>query len=311
MKRPPRLRPGDTIGLIAPAGPVADLTVVARAVESIERRGYRVRLGRHAAQPPFGYLSGTDEERRADLVEVAARSEVKAVIGLKGGYGALRLLGASDPSILPSGEKIFAGFSDITTLLLAGFAAHGGVVFHGPMPLFDFAGPHCSGKNEAMLFSMLEGETASLEIDLGGEGYSSSCGESVAGILWGGNLSSLAYLAGTGWISRVEDSIVFFEEVDEQPYAIDRYLTRIRLAGLFDGARAFVVGSLIHCVPAAGMPSFSAREVIEERLSVYKVPVVFTEAFGHGERMCTLPIGMEATLDCGASRILLGETPVS
>lgn len=312
MKRPPRLQRGDVIGLIAPAGPIQDRSVLTKAIAEIEHRGYKVALGRHAAQPAFGYLSGTDHERRADLEEMSTSSDVKAIFCLKGGYGTLRLCTEDIRPILPSAEKIFVGFSDVTTLLLSGFAAHGGIVFHGPMPLFNFEGPECTGQNAETLFKMLQGDTeSSLRIDLGGCGYSSTSQDQVRGVLWGGSLSTMTFLSGTNLIAPVNDAIVFFEDVDERPYAIDRYLTRLQLSGLFDQARAFIVGDLVDCLPMPDKPSFTAREVILERLSRYGVPIVFTQAFGHADRMCTFPIGGGATLDCGMGIISLNDSPVS
>ena len=199
----------------------------------------------------------------------------------------------------------------MTTLLLSGFATHNGIVFHGPMPLFNFEGPDCTGKNATALFDLLEGrEESSLTVDLGGSGYSSESRERIRGTLWGGNLSNITYLSGTNLVQPVDDAIVFFEEVDERPYAIDRYLTRIQLSGLFDRANAFIVGDLVDCSPLPGKPSFTAREVIFERLSRYGVPIVLTQAFGHGDRMCTLPIGSRATLDCEAGVVSLDGFPV-
>lgn len=309
--KPQKLRSGDTIALVAPAGPVADKKCLDAAVAEIEKRGFNVVQGRYIAQPPYGYLSGTDDQRRADLEEMLQRADVKAIFCLKGGYGSIRLLGGHSAAILPTGKKIFVGFSDITTLLLAGYAANSGAVFHGPMPVFNFTSPNGNNANANKLFDLITGDAAAQAINLAEDQYSSLSNSAISGTLWGGNLSGIANLLGTSYISGVSDSIIFFEEVDERPYAIDRYLTHIEYTGLFKGARAFIVGELVDCEPMPGKPSFTAKEVIEERLSRYGVPVVFTNSFGHGVRMCTFPIGCRATLNCANGILHLDESPVS
>src|ERR1039458_4598423 len=107
MRKPRKLRNGDTIALIAPAGPVTDRACLNEAVAEIEKRGFKVVQGKYAAQPPYGYLSGTDDQRRAALEEMLQRADVNAVFCLKGGYGSIRLLKDGPAAILPTGDKIF------------------------------------------------------------------------------------------------------------------------------------------------------------------------------------------------------------
>ncbi|HEX4645470.1 MAG TPA: LD-carboxypeptidase, partial [Verrucomicrobiae bacterium] len=135
--KPPRLNFGDTIALVAPASPPVDARAVDQSIAALEKIGFKVKLARHARERR-GFLAGTDRERAADLMEAFRDRQVKAVICLRGGYGSARLLPLLDYELIRRNSKIFAGFSDTTSLHCAFLKKSSLISFHGPMAASDF-----------------------------------------------------------------------------------------------------------------------------------------------------------------------------
>ena len=234
---PRRLCPGDLIGLVAPASPVADPSRVEAGVRYFERHGYRVRVGEHAAGV-HGYLAGPDRERAADLEAMFLDPEVRAVISLRGGYGATRLLPLLDFELFRRNPKILSGFSDITALQLALWHHCRLVTFHGPMAAVDFGGTVDSA-TEASFWDAVSGAGAPRQLPLGAPGTLRVLVEGEAsGPLLGGNLSLMAALAGTPYMPDFSGTIVVIEDIGEEPYRVDRMLTQLLQAGVFSGVRA-------------------------------------------------------------------------
>jgi len=277
-------------------------------------RGQRQRLKlKNALSAAYGYLSAPDAERAADIMELFVSSDVQAILAAKGGYGSIRVLDRLDFKLIERNRKILVGFSDITTLLLAVYSQTGTIVFHGPMPLFNFSGTADFERNSQALFQLLMGDPMALRIDLGQFGEYSSTREAVVnGTLIGGNLSALTYLVGTKYLPNLDGAILFIEDIDEEPYSIDRYLTQLGLHNALDGVKAVIIGELVNCIPTnLAKPSFTAREVISERLARYGIPIVFTNSFGHGLHMLTFPIGAEAQLNTSTGVLSLQASPVA
>ncbi|HXE71501.1 MAG TPA: LD-carboxypeptidase, partial [Candidatus Nitrosotenuis sp.] len=242
MLKPRALRPGDTIALVAPAGPVRDPRAWERLEARLQGRGYRVRRGRHAGGR-LHYLAGTDPERRADLLEALGDPEVAAVFCARGGYGCMRLL----PDLpLPERWPVFLGYSDITALHLF-FLARGRLVFHGPLALPDLGAPRPHGPTLAHLWGMLEG-TLKPPLVLPGfclPGFPprrTLRPGRARGPLVGGNLSLMAALMGSGLLPDLRGAILLLEDVDEAPYRLDRCLQQLRLAGILEGLAGLVLG---------------------------------------------------------------------
>lgn len=137
--KPPRLKKGDTIGIITPASTPDNLERINEGVKYFERLGYRVILGKNVGKY-YGYLAGTDEDRLEDLHSMFADKNVKAIFCARGGYGTIRLLDRINFNLIRKNPKIFVGYSDITALQLAIFRKTGLVTFSGPMAAVDFAG---------------------------------------------------------------------------------------------------------------------------------------------------------------------------
>jgi muramoyltetrapeptide carboxypeptidase len=292
MKRPPRLRAGDTVGVIAPGGAVGDRDALARGAAALEGLGYRVRLGASVGVRT-GYLAGTEALRRDDLLGMFAAADVRAVFCARGGYGVTRLLPLVDPAALARDPKVFIGYSDVSPLLVALVQNAGLVAFHGPMVATDLG----AGLDEASVSQL----TALLG---GADGWETAVPTVVRagvarGTLVGGCLSLLAATAGTPWALRGEGIVLFLEDVAEPPYRIDRMLTQLRQAGCLTGVRGVVFGAMTDCRAANGNGG-SVAAVAEELGAALGVPVGLGLPSGHGRPNLTLPFGMPAEIDLDA-----------
>lgn len=300
MIRPPALRPGARVALVAPAGPVAP-DAVDRAVDRVRAWGWEPRLGRHA-RGRHGYLSGTDAQRLEDLND-ALRSDTDAVWSLRGGYGTMRILEEIDWQALAARPRPVIGFSDNTALHLA-IQRLGVVSLHGPHPA---AADLTRFSEDGLLRALTVPEPAGrLPFPVGSPGRAETLRGGVAeGRLVGGNLSLLAATAGTPYAVRAEGAILFLEEVGETSYRVDRLLSQLRLARLLDGIAGVAVGTFSGCTVQSTPDNPSATDVLRDRLCDLGVPVAVGFPFGHVPDNWTLPLGARARLDADAGTLEL------
>jgi len=290
-RRPRALRPGDLVGVCAPAGAV-DVARVERGVARLKEMGFRVREG-DAVRRRHLFVAGTVEERLADLHALFADDEVAAIVCVRGGAGAGWLLPRIDTALLDAHPKAFVGYSDITFLHLV-LNRLGIVSFHGPMVAWEIAR---GAVDERSWAAALAGgvpyatEAGDLSVLREGEGE---------GRLLGGCLSILASAAGTPWALAPDPAgtVLFLEDVDEKPYRVDRMLLQLRSSGAFDGVRAVVFGDMKGCNPPVGV-DFTLEDVIRESLSGLDIPVALGLSSGHvNGSAVTLPLGVRARLTC-------------
>ena len=303
MIKPPRLRPGDTVAVIAPGGLVHDRAAHDRGVSALEALGYRVRLG-ESVGACSRYFAGDEELRRKDLLQMFAAEDVRAIFCSRGGYGVTRLLPSLDPVALAGHPKIFVGYSDVSPLLIALVQRGGMIAFHGPMVAADFGregllGGAPAGRVEGDDAGGLDEESRQQLIALlgGSEGLEVPISKVVRpgvarGTLVGGCLSLLAATAGTPYMVRGEGTILFLEDIGEPTYRIDRMLTQLDQAGVFSGVRAVVFGTMSGC----GGNSVGLDTVIEEMADRLRVPVGAGLPSGHGCSNFTLPFGVSAEI---------------
>lgn len=313
--KPPRLAQGDTIGLIAPAGHVSDKTIE-KSVQHIEALGFKVKVGRYIRET-FGKYAGSVEMRLADLHGMFLDPEVKALWCIRGGSGAISLLRHIDYELIRNHPKILLGYSDITALHLAIRRHCGLVTFHGPVA----ASTPCDYSNEHML-AVLTDPQPTYTIPMAPENalhaqeephyaVRTVHGGVATGPLIGGNLSLVSALAGTEYAADFRNSILFLEEVNEEPYRIDRWMTQLDLAVGFDKAAALMIGICDKCGPDEHDESLTLDQTFDIHLDPLKVPAVTGWSFGHIRNQFTIPVGIKATLDADKQTLTLLEPAVS
>ena len=313
--KPRRLECGDTVGIVAPASAPPDPKAIDRSVETLERLGFKPKLGLHARKR-WGYLAGTDRQRAADLMAMFLDRKVKAIICVRGGYGTARLLPLLDYSIIRANPKIFVGYSDITSLHSAFLKQAGLVSFHGPMLNSDLNKGDLPDFTRESLLRTLMRPTAPGSIC---QAYRKRKVKvlrdgTATGVLVGGNISILCAGLGTRWLPSFKDRILFFEDIDEVPYRFDRMLTQFLNAGLLGQVGGIAIGTNKNCKDPKAKTAKEYRQTLEdvlkERLLPLGVPIVSGLPFGHIRFNATLPIGVRATLDGEKGDLIITEPAV-
>jgi muramoyltetrapeptide carboxypeptidase len=307
MIAPPKLRPGDRIGIVAPSGPVLR-GYIERGVRALERAGFRVSVARHVFRRR-GHLAGPDDGRADDLNRMLRDPDIRCLLMARGGYGAIRIADRIDWSAMRRDPKVFAGFSDATFLHL-GFAHRAGVrTLHGPN-LHGFGRPR--GSEIARWFSWVTNPNPPERVRrLGAPLRLLGKAASVQGPVLGGNLALLHYAVGTPVLPTLKGAILFLEEVNEPPYKIDGMLSQLRLAGALKGLRGVALGEFYHCVPRPRRRELPLRRVLEDHLAPLGVPVLGGLQSGHGRRNLPVPMGVRAELDPRSGWIRFEEGLVS
>jgi muramoyltetrapeptide carboxypeptidase len=316
LNKPPRLRFGDVVGLVAPGSPPRDPAAIPRAIAALEKLGFKPRPARNAGKR-LGFLAGNDTERAADLMEMFSDSEVKAIFCLRGGYGAGRLLTRLDYAAIKRQPKVFVGYSDITALHCALLTQSRLVSFHGPMMIDGLGGRRFPEFTlRSLLRTVMEPSPAGSICD----GCDRKSVRTIkrgraGGRLIGGNLSLLCATLGTPFQPDFRDSILFFEDIGEEPYRMDRMLTHLLNAGLLQQVAGVAVGNNPgnqeeKTKKRKGEYRQSMMEVLEERLGLLNVPVVAGLPFGHVPLNATLPVGLNATLDADRGDLIIAEPAV-
>jgi muramoyltetrapeptide carboxypeptidase len=296
MKRlkPPALRKGDVIGICAPASPPLRDGDLGRGIAYLEGLGYRIELSRNLLRKN-GYLAGTDRQRADDLNIFFRDPRVRAIIALRGGYGSMRILPMIDYAAARKHPKIFVGYSDLTVLQLALWRKCGLVTFAGPMVAGEMS-RGLSGYAEELFWRMVSDRRPVGKLRTR---MSSMEGGKARGTLLGGNLTMVSHLVGTGYFPPTRNCLLFFEEIGEQPYRVDRMLHHLKLSGALRGVGGVILGQFTDCAPQAGKPSLTVERVMEGVFGDLAVPVVKGLRHGHVAGSLTLPVGLPAILDAG------------
>jgi muramoyltetrapeptide carboxypeptidase len=299
--RPKKLKPGDTIALSAPAGIVFDESDFSRMKEVLESFELNVVFGEFVRKR-HGYFSGTDYQRASELNRLFSDPGIDAILAVRGGWGSSRILPYLDFELIKHNPKIFCGFSDITTLNLA-FLKHCGLVtFHGPNGASDWT----KLTRKSFKAVLMDGEAAAFRSK---SVVNTLMPGTAEGPLIGGNLTIFTTSLGTSYQPSVKGAILFLEDIGEPAYKIDRMLTHLKAAGIFDGISGFVFGKCTNC-PKPSMPGFTMEEVIRHHIEPLGVPAVTGVDIGHDPDNFTIPIGIGAKLDAGSGEIELIEPGV-
>jgi len=313
--KPGRLQSGDAVGLVAPASPPSDPKAVADYMAALEKMGFKPRLAPNAKKR-LGFLAGTDEERADDLMSMFADRDIKGIFCLRGGYGSGRLLGLLNYHFIKRHPKILVGFSDITSLHCALLTRSRLVSFHGPTLNTSLTSDHPPAFVLNSLWRTVMEPSAAGSIC---EGYTQNTisilrGGVASGQLIGGNLSVLCTTLGTPFQPRFKDNLLFFEDIDEQPYNFDRMLTQLLNAGVLQQVSGVAIGINKNCKDPDAAKTKEYRQtlddVLEDRLKPLGVPVVTGLPFGHVRWNATLPFGIQARLDGEKGDLVITEAAV-
>ena len=290
--KPPALKPGDTVGIVAPASNVNRNDLEA-GCEGLRRAGYRPFYFDSILQQDL-YFAGSPRRRARELEDMFAREDVRVVVCARGGYGSNYVLEALDWAKIKAHPKIFVGYSDLTTLLTYFSDAVGLVTFHGPMVAKDWA--HQDGVDTASWQAALS-STSAWEANLGADSGASGLVDGEAeGILYGGCLSLLVASLGTPYEIKTEGTILFLEDIGTKPYQIDRMLIQLKLAGKLDGVRGIVFGEMRDCMQTTNQ-GYTLEQIILRILNGLGIPVASGVRSGHVTAgNITLPIGVRAAL---------------
>jgi muramoyltetrapeptide carboxypeptidase len=293
-----RLKTGDTIGIIAPAGPVSKSEILS-TIETLEDRGYQIFHSPNLYQRE-NYLAGSDVTRVSDLHMMFRDNNIKAILCARGGYGTPRIIEKIDYDLIRKNPKIFIGFSDITAILLAIYNETELVTFHGPMAKGLVANGE---RNLDNLLKVLSSE-GPIELSLA-NGISLKEGKA-KGRLFGGNLSLISSLVGTRFLPPLDGEILFIEERGEPLYRIDRMLTHLRLSGLLGGLAGLIVGEFKDCDDTTAID-----RLLKDRTADLEFPVLSGLPVGHGIENITLPIGLRVEIDTESMMIHIPNPVIS
>ncbi|MCY8797700.1 S66 peptidase family protein [Bacillus inaquosorum] len=299
--KPKALKKGDTVGVIAPASP-PDPKKLETALLFLEELGLQVKLGK-ALKNQHGYLAGQDDERLADLHEMFRDEEVNAVLCACGGFGTGRIAAGIDFSLIRKHPKIFWGYSDITFLHTAIYQNTGLVTFHGPMLSSDIGlddvHPLTKASYEQLFqetaFTYTE-ELSPLTVLVPGK---------AEGELVGGNLSLLASALGTPFEIDTRGKLLFIEDIDEEPYQIDRMLNQLKMAGKLTNAAGILVCDFHNCVPVKREKSLSLEQVLEDYIVSAGKPALRGFKIGHCSPSFAVPIGAQAAMNTAQKTVVI------
>jgi muramoyltetrapeptide carboxypeptidase len=305
--RPPALRPGDTVGIIAPASGFRSDDLEAGCAELL-RLGYQPFYLPSIFERQL-YFAGSVQRRVGELHQMFSRPEVKAILCARGGYGCNYLLPHIDLDLIRANPKIFAGCSDVTTLLTYLCDAAGLVTFHAPMVAGDLARP--GGLDErSWLTALSSGEAYQREFSP--DEVQPLAAGTATGVLYGGCLSLLCASLGTPFEIRTQGTVLFLEDRAERPYRIDRMLMQLKLAGKFEGVQGIVFGEMVDCAEPGAL-DYTLQDVVMRILADLQVPIAFGLKSGHvstGSGSITLPFGVRAELSVGSTVALSYEAAV-
>lgn len=313
---PKSLQKGDTIALVAPASPVKRRRIEV-AIERLEAKGFHIKLYGDLYRK-HGYLAGDDATRAGELMAAFADPEVAAIFPARGGTGVTRLLDLLDYNVIRRHPKIVAGFSDITALHLALQSQTGLVTFHSPHPMDGIGVPDGLSDLSARTYwrALLADEYS------GQDGYeiplSDQERESIVtmypgqatGRLVGGNLALVVALMGTPYEIDTLDNILLLEDINEQPYRIDRCLSQLKLAGKLDTLAGVLLGQFTKCEAPPDDKSLTLDEVFLGYFGELDIPVLQNFPTGHCRDNATLPLNVDIEMDADTRKVKVLENPV-
>jgi muramoyltetrapeptide carboxypeptidase len=293
--KPPALRPGDKVGIVAPASNVKRELLEA-GCDGLRRAGYEPFYFESILERDL-YFAGSAKRRAQELEDMFVRDDIRAIVCARGGYGSNYLLQAIDWKKIAAHPKIFVGYSDLTSLLTTFTDRNNLVTFHGPMAAKDFA---IAGSVDRSSWQNALTSTGASEWEVAkGSGARPLVAGEAQGILYGGCLSILVAALGTPYDIQTAGTILFLEDLAAKPYQIDRMLMQLKLADKLKDVRGIVFGEMVDCRQTPKQ-DYTLEQVVLRVVGDLGIPVAYGLRSGHVSRSnITLPIGVNARLEVG------------
>jgi muramoyltetrapeptide carboxypeptidase len=305
---PKAINKGDVLGLISPSAASADRMQFTFAKEALEALGFQVKLGENL-QNRRGHLAGTDEERAKDLNEIFADQNVKAIICIRGGSGAARILPMIDYELIKKNPKPLMGYSDITALHCAIHAQTGLITFHGPNGTGSWNSFNVNQFEqiffEKALVNYQNEQPKGDDLVIKANRIQSLKDGVAEGKILGGNLTVLTSLSGTPYYPDFKDSILFIEDIGEDPYKIDRMMSTLKLNGTLGKIKGFIFGQCSDCEPGGGYGSLSVDQVMDDYILPLDIPAYTGAMIGHISKQFIIPVGAKVKMDASAGTFQL------
>ncbi|XVU29825.1 S66 peptidase family protein [Actinoplanes sp. CA-054009] len=290
-----RLAPGDLVALVSPSGAI-DPARTEAAVSTLEKWGLRVQVGANA-HGRHRKFAGTDEQRLSDLNGALRDPSVRAVLCLRGGYGMQRIVDGVDFDAVRADPKLIAGFSDITALHLALWHETGLATIHGPTAGQLDRGPDTPSA-QSLRHALMTSSPVQVRADSAEDTFPVRVPGTAEGPLLGGNLAMLTSTIGTPHAPDLTGAILLLEDVNEEPYRVDRMLVHLRRAGWLANLAGIAVGQFTDCVDPD--PSPPVIDYLSTELGDLGIPVLGGLPMGHGPEQIAVGLGTRAHLDATA-----------
>lgn len=294
---PEHLKPGDTIGIIAPANYSNDSSKY--EIDYLIEKGFNIVYGKSFGNSWYGF-GATDDVRADDINEMFSNKDIKAIFAIRGGYGTIRIVDKLDYENIKRNPKIFMGYSDITTLLLAINEKTGLVTYHGPMTA-NFKDIPIETENSFVDTILNNKEINLLDYE---KSYSIMKQGTAEGEIIGGNLSLIVASLGTKYEINTDNKILFLEETNEATYRIDRMLQQLKLAGKLDKIKGVILGDFKNA-KRAEKDDMSLDDVFFEIFKNMNIPIIKNFKSGHVRPFITVPIGAITKINTFKDEIII------
>jgi len=301
---PKALKKGDTIGVIAPGGAIFNNDSIEKCRLKLDSIGFKMAAGK-TLSTQHGYLSDTDENRAKEIMDMFQNPNINGILAMRGGSGCARVLPYLDYELIKQHNKPFIGMSDITALLTAFYTKTGMVSFHGPVGYSTWT----DFTKKYFIETLVDKKLTEMTTPAHSKFY--MINEGIAqGELIGGNLTVFSQLVGTPYLPNMDGKILFLEDINEEPYRIDRMLMQLKLAGILSQINGIILGECRKCVPEEPEKSLTLKQVLTDHLSNLNIPVFYGAKFGHIKDKWTLPVGIKAEMNANNGSLRLLEPAV-
>lgn len=285
---PKKLKKNAHIGIFSPSGCIKNDLQLQQAVDYFHSKNCDVSISKNA-RSKWKYFSATDTDRLQDFHSLLNNDSIDLLMAARGGYGLSRIIHKFDYSSIRKSNKIFIGFSDFTIFNSALLRKNNQVSFHGPMACPDFKINEVSSFTEQHFWNLMTHSSYSIPAISCQHPYKNT---TVRGTIWGGCLSLLVHLLGTPFFPKVDGGILFIEDINEQPYHIERMMLQLFHSGVLDKQQLILLCQFNHCEPTdLSSENYTMNDVIETLRNVIHIPIMTHFPFGHVKDKITIPYG--------------------